>query len=80
MKEKIQNILAVLLQIEPDLIHDGFSQETVEGWDSLLQMNLIVSIEEEFGIEFNEEEALLTDGFESLCELVERKLQLRQAV
>jgi acyl carrier protein len=80
MKERIRKIIALLLQINENEVVDGFSKENYENWDSLVQMNLIVALEEEFGIEFNEEEALLTESFASICEMVEGKLLLRQTV
>ena len=80
MKDKIRNILSILLDIDEAQITNGIDKDSVKQWDSLAQMNLIVALEEEFGIEFGEEEALLTDSYQKLCELVEQKLRLRQTV
>jgi acyl carrier protein len=42
-------------------IKDDYDASRIDGWDSLAQVNLIVSIEEEFGIDFTTAEiALLT--------------------
>ena len=37
-------------------IKDEYDSSSIPGWDSLAQINLIVSIEEEFGISFTTEE------------------------
>ena len=39
-----------------DRIEDTASVDTIENWDSLRHINLIVALEEEFGVRFNEED------------------------
>lgn len=38
------------------VIQDSFSSKHIPGWDSLMQVNLIVSVEEEFGVRFTSKE------------------------
>ena len=41
----------------PDLdLHDGLVATDVPGWDSFNHINLIISIEEEFGVKFTNDE------------------------
>lgn len=56
MEEKIKEIISQLFGIEKSRILDNSSQETIEQWDSLGHLNLITSLEEEFQVQFNEEE------------------------
>ncbi len=37
-------------------IHDTYSAKDIAGWDSLMQVNLIVSVEEEFDLRFSSKE------------------------
>jgi acyl carrier protein len=54
--EKLSNIFKVLFN-RPDLkLHDDLSAKDVPGWDSFNHVNLIISIEEEFGVRFSNDE------------------------
>lgn len=58
MNEKIKNIIASVLQIDDSTLEDESSPDTIEGWDSINQMNIVMALEEEFDIEFTEEQIL----------------------
>ena len=45
-----------VLNIDVSLINNESSPDNIENWDSLKHMNLIVALEEEFEIEFDDEE------------------------
>ena len=54
--EKLSNIFKVLFN-RPDLkLNDDLSAKDVPGWDSFNHVNLIISIEEEFGVRFSNDE------------------------
>ena len=46
MEDKLKKLLSVHLGINEEQIDGNTSAETIEGWDSLKQMNIIVGIEE----------------------------------
>ncbi len=56
MQERIKQIMADVFDVEQDGIKDDASPDTVSNWDSLRHMNLIESLEEEFAIEFTEDQ------------------------
>jgi acyl carrier protein len=74
IKEQLQKILAVIFEVNPAKVGNGFSSKTIEGWDSLKQMNIIVAVEEEFKISFDEAEALLTNNYKDLLFAIESKI------
>lgn len=56
MENRIKKVMSEVLGVSEEEISEHTSPETVESWDSLKQMNLIVALEEEFAIEFSDEE------------------------
>lgn len=50
--EKIQNVFRNIFDQENLVIGMNTTANDVEGWDSLNHVNLISSVEEEFGVEF----------------------------
>ena len=51
--QKLKEVLARVFDVEVAEISETASNDTVERWDSLRHMNLIIAIEEEFGVEFS---------------------------
>ena len=73
MESELKKLLSVLLGVDEDKINDATTAETIEGWDSLKQMNIIVAVEEEFDMQFDEDESILSNSYQSLLELIRKK-------
>lgn len=56
MDNKIKEIMASVFDVEVSSIEDNVAFGRFEKWDSLNHMNLIVALEEEFGVSFNDDE------------------------
>jgi acyl carrier protein len=56
-EEKLKQIVADVLEVEPSAIGPDFSMDTVEQWDSLRHLTLVLAIEDGFGIAVPDEEA-----------------------
>lgn len=55
---RLKQVLANLFNLEIEQINGDTSIDTVENWDSLKQLKLVIALEEEFEIEFIEEEVI----------------------
>lgn len=56
-EEKLKQVVADVLDVDPATIDADFSMDTVEAWDSLRHMTLVLAIEEAFDISIPDEEA-----------------------
>lgn len=54
MEVKVKEILSRILEIAVEEIDEETSPDTVESWDSLRHMNLVMALEEEFGVQFTD--------------------------
>jgi acyl carrier protein len=62
MEDKIKEILATILEIDISEVNNKTNPDTVANWDSLRHMKLVFSIEEEYGVEFSDDQIIqLTD-------------------
>jgi len=52
MSERIRLVMSQVLQVEPGDITQESSPESIERWDSLKHMQLIMALEDELGIQF----------------------------
>lgn len=57
-EEKLKKVLAHVFKIKADTVNDDTSVDTVERWDSLNHLNLILALELEFGVSFTEEQSV----------------------
>lgn len=54
---KLKSTIAAILEIDESSIDQNTSMDNVENWDSIRHMDLILAIEEEFGVSVPDEEA-----------------------
>ena len=75
MEDKLMKLLSIHLGVDEEKINDDISAETIEGWDSLKQMNIIVAVEEEFDIQFDEVESIVSNSYQQLLNLIKKKTE-----
>ena len=56
MEQKIKDILSSVLNVEVTKIDENSSPDSIEAWDSLNHLNLMMALEEEFNIKFSGDE------------------------
>lgn len=75
MTEKLNRIVAEVLDLEDSEIIDDLSPETAELWDSLNHLRMMTAIEQEFGIKFSMEEIESVKNIARLREIVNNHVQ-----
>ena len=53
---RIKQVMSDVFNIDINSINDTSSPDNIENWDSLKHMNLIIALEEEFGVIFDDQE------------------------
>ena len=56
---RLKQVLANVFDEESGSINDESSMDTIENWDSLKHLNLILALEEEFAVSFDEDESII---------------------
>jgi len=74
LEEKLTQIMSLVFEIPEDRIKEDSSPDDIENWDSIGAINLITAIEEEFDIEFDDEDLLEMLNFQLIKLKVEEKL------
>lgn len=78
VNERVRRTMSALLNVPSEALRDESSREALEEWDSLKHMHLVLALEEEFGIEFADDEVsgLATVG--GLTQAITEKLGARR--
>ena len=58
LSERIKKVMSAVFEIPVEQIKDDSSPDIIDSWDSLKHMNMVVALEEEFEVEFTEDEIL----------------------
>ena len=56
MNERVRHILGVVLEMPEPQIHEHLSAEETSNWDSIRHLNLVMALEEAFGVSFSSDE------------------------
>jgi acyl carrier protein len=75
---RVQHIIADVLSIPVEQITEESSPDTLKGWDSLRHLNIVVAIEEDFGVQFTEEMEQMVSP-KVIANLLGRKLRAARA-
>lgn len=73
--EQIRTLASDLFAIPPSQIDSTSSPETIESWDSVQHLNLVLALEEKFHLQLMPEEIEQMKTIGDVVKLVEGKLQ-----
>lgn len=58
VKNRIRAVIAATFGVEPSTISDATGNDTIDAWDSMNHLHLVVALEAEFGVSFEPEQAI----------------------
>jgi len=73
IEKQVRTVMGKVLRIEEAAIPADASRESHPQWDSLMHMSLMLALEDEFGIEFTDEEIAGTASLLTLIKSIEEK-------
>ena len=76
MIDRIRRMMADVFEIPIELVGPSSSPDTIEAWDSLHHLSLVLALEQEFGIAFSPEEIEQLLTAELIAALVEEKFAM----
>lgn len=56
MEERLKKVLAATLNFPAGQINESSSPRTIPQWDSLKQMQIMLAVEDEFGVQFADDD------------------------
>ena len=74
MEERIKNVMSAVFEIPVNQIKENSSPDTIESWDSLKHINLVIALEEEFSIEIKDNETVEMLNYLLIKSIINKKL------
>jgi acyl carrier protein len=75
--DRVCIIVSNLMQVPLNEVTVSSSPVTIKAWDSLQHLNLILSLEETFGLQFAPEETIELLNVETIVLMVEEKIKAK---
>ena len=73
MNEKLASVLADVFNLKPDQIEPELTKEDVGSWDSLKQLDLVMSLEREYGVSLAIEDIAQLISVAKIIEVLKQK-------
>lgn len=70
--EQVRNIASDIFGIPANKITSESSPETIENWDSMQHLNLVLAVEEKFGVQLEPEDIEQMKNIGAVAKLVEK--------
>lgn len=70
---RLRAVLATMLQIPEADVTAALSSETLEKWDSIAHMNIMLALEDAFDINFSDAEIMSNRSYGALSTLIANK-------
>lgn len=64
--EKLNNIFCEVFSVESSSLNEDFNKDNIDGWDSVHQLSLTSSVEDEFDIMLDAEDILEFTSYEKV--------------
>ncbi len=74
MNNKVLKLVAQIMGIPLERVTAESSPDSIEQWDSLKHMHLVLAIEEAFGIQLTDEEIVAIKDVRSIISLIEQRI------
>lgn len=74
MEKKIYSVISKILGVPIKDLNEQSSPETIEGWESLKHMNLVIALEEEFDVQFEDDEIVNLLNIKNIIQILQRKI------
>lgn len=76
MEERICEVFSIVMGIGKEEIKDEATSDNLEVWDSLKHMDLILSLEDKFGIRFTDSEIVNMNSLVLIKQTIKEKLNV----
>jgi len=73
--EKVRLIVSDIFNVPLEEITSESSPESIENWDSMQQLNLVLSLEHEFSVNFEPEDIEKLTDVKAIVVLIQKKLK-----
>jgi acyl carrier protein len=72
--DRIKNVMSSVFEIPIEEINNKSTTDTIESWDSLKHMNLVIALEKEFNVQFTDDNIIQLVNMKLIMEVLSETL------
>ena len=73
----LKKVIGTVLKVDPSSLGDDSSIDSIPAWDSLRHMNMVLALEDEFGVAIPDNEAAFITSYPLVRRTMQRLLDAR---
>ena len=73
--EAIKSTIATTLEVPVQGLGANSSSQTIEAWDSIGHINVVMALEQRFNVKFTMDEIVQIQNVSTICEVIKSKVQ-----
>ena len=73
IEDRTKKVMSAVFEISTGEINDKSSPDNIISWDSIKHMNLVIALEEEFDIQFNDSEIVELQNLSLIINIIGEK-------
>jgi acyl carrier protein len=70
VERRVCSVVSSVFGVPLESVHASTSQATVESWDSLSHIHLVVALEAEFSVSFTPDQTLQMTSVQAICDVL----------
>jgi acyl carrier protein len=70
ISDRVKKIMGLVFGLPMERVDENLRPSDVETWDSVNHLNLVASLEEEFGVEFDEQQIPVLTGLHAIVDAI----------
>jgi acyl carrier protein len=71
--DSVCEIIAATFEIPVETVNKDSSSQTIEQWDSIGHINVVMELEQKYGIAFTMEEIAKIHDVQTICKMIDQK-------
>jgi len=72
--EQVRQLVSDIFSVPLEQVHANSSPETIEAWDSMQHLNLVLAVEDKFNLQFTPEEMEQLRTVDEIVTIVESRM------
>ena len=79
LEQRVKRVMSNVFAVDEKYITEDTSQDTIQNWNSLVHMNLVIALEEEFSFTLSDEQVIEMLSYPLVLCILKESLQLNFA-
>ena len=73
LENRVKTVMSQVFNVPVEMINEASTPDSIDGWDSLKHLSLVVALEEEFDVQLDDEQMMEMMDYSSIVNVLSKK-------